>query len=227
MDWWYAACPQNPEILFSDQVIEELLDRQTNIPPTPRPDIPLLCANPVSPNLPSDEDDRAPLSFEYISEIPLQPPSGILKSRRSGGEIWWSRDKDKLRRFLATPPTGDVAGRPLAHLSIWEATCGGAGFMQLGMQPCWTDPVESPKRLRALRRRPSYKFDRDQKRKFKKLLDEDIRQGIVVPVPPDYPAYLFIVPKPNNKWRTNTSAWRAPKRCRERCARGTSGRKGT
>ena len=76
--------------------------------------------------------------------------------------------------------------------------------MRMGMRTYWKDPIESPKRLRQAKKGHQRSFSRQESNEFRKLLQQDIQDGIVRAVDPRWAAYISpvgVVPKKNGKWR--------------------------
>jgi hypothetical protein len=84
----------------------------------------------------------------------------------------------------------------------WQATCGGSNFIRRGMLLNWID-LSAPDLLRQNSNRREYKADRTKASKFLKLLQDQIKQGIVFQVHHNFVAHYnpsFLVPK-GMEWR--------------------------
>jgi hypothetical protein len=164
---------------------------------------PLCLVNPFAQILMEGTDDWALNDLSFNAELP-PPPSTPITKTTCLPSICSSTDMDVLRRRAQTPVTEPLAARPLAHLGWWRATSGGDEFMKRGVQGYWIDPIESPRRLRAVKGGKQRIFPPTQEAEFYKLLQNDLDQGIVQEVPNNSSAYtspVRTVPKKGNEWR--------------------------
>jgi hypothetical protein len=151
------------------------------------------------------QDDRVPLVQAPSLESSQSPGPPPLSSQSPRQEIWCSSDQEALRALTEANREERIAGRPCQHLLVWDRTCGGREFVEIGMLPCWKDEG-APRRLSENkdRLRHKYPFSSDEEEAFSSLLKEEMDEEIVSPVPHTYPKFLnpvFMVPKKGNKWR--------------------------
>jgi hypothetical protein len=109
-----------------------------------------------------------------------------------------------LKRFVFADVTEELGERLCSHLPMWKATCGGDLFIKMGMQGDWKDPVESPRMLLGFEPPTQHKFDERQQHRFDKILTEQLKQGIIVPVPFSFCKLLspvFMVEKKGGEMR--------------------------
>ena len=159
-------------------------------------------ASPFASVLIANDDDWAVSDCSYL--IPSTPWDRLAGTAPSGlPEICRSTNLKELKDHVLMPVTGPLAAKCTKYLPIWRSTCGGADFMRIGMCTYWKDPVESPRRLRERRCGHQRRFQPNEEMEYLKLQEEEIREEIVIEVPPDYPIYtspVHIVPKKNG-WR--------------------------
>jgi hypothetical protein len=162
-----------------------------------------VTANPFASILVDDNDDWATTDFSYLTQPKpweaqkTQPNTSLPATCRS-------TRLEELKRHVMMPITGPLAAKYTTCLPIWRTTCSGADFMRIGMCTYWRDPIESPKRLRQLRGGYQRIFSVEEDIEFRKLLDEEIRDEIVMEVPPYFPAYVS--PKAANGGKSGTGA---------------------
>ena len=121
---------------------------------------------------------------------------------------WDSDSEEGLWLQINQPRTEKLGGRLAlpSHLSVWKQTCGGHRFIEIGMLPFWKDG-ESTIRLEALRSEMEYSFNQLQEKAFQELLEEELREGVVVRVRKDQAKFInpvFMVPKSDGKMRKVT-----------------------
>jgi hypothetical protein len=129
----------------------------------------------------------------------------ILAWRMKRDNVWDNLDIAGLTDGLhkPRPPEEVIGGRPCRHLQVWQDTCGGKEFMGCGMLPHWKDP-QAPERLRARPRGREFGLDPVKDRELQRILEEELKEGIIRPIRHDQIAFLnpsFVVPKSGGKWR--------------------------
>jgi hypothetical protein len=196
-----TVLPLNPELYFSEPESRKTPNGARDWSDT----APILPANPFASLLLDQDDDFAPLPFAFLLAPEHSPytPTAISMTLPA---ICSSTDIRLLQRIVFAPVTEKLGARCTSKeaLHMWRTTCGGDTFMGLGMLTYWKDEVESPKRLRALKKGKQRKFSPEEDKQFAKLLREEIEQDIVKEIPESQVAYsspVGIVPKKGGEWR--------------------------
>jgi hypothetical protein len=125
--------------------------------------------------------------------------------RMKRDNVWDNADIRALTEGLhkERPPDQAIGGRPCKHLQVWQDTCRGMEYIDQGMLLHWKDD-QAPRRLRRMQPRKEYGLDPVKDKAFWKLLEEELKEGIVRPIRHDQVCFLnptFIVPKAAGKWR--------------------------
>jgi hypothetical protein len=89
------------------------------------------------------------------------------------------------------------------HMGEWE-TIGGERLIQLGITPMWNGESVAKERLRERRRVVQFRGTQLETEAYRLILQEEIREGIVIPVPESYIKFFnstFLVPKKDGGFR--------------------------
>jgi hypothetical protein len=93
-------------------------------------------ANPFVSFLLQEDDDWAPGDILF-TQLPSSRAGPLGQDLDSIPAICKSGDLARLRQTVMAPVSGMLAGKPLLHLDVWEATRGGAEFMHRRVLGYW------------------------------------------------------------------------------------------
>ena len=174
--------PHNPELVLG----EELLSTARTVPASP-----IKLPNPEATLTPETDDDIALPSFFYPEARPSPP---TVFPPPPPGAPWLLNNLYLLQTMVMAPVTEQTGMRACKYPKHWEATCGGHRFMLIGMLPHWKDPLNAPGRLREKMRRlgkPRQRLlDPEKGAALDKLLEEEVKEGIVVKIRFEEVGYL-------------------------------------
>ena len=146
---------------------------------------------------------------QEIEEEEERPDEEKMRRWKEKRNYPWDNDNETwLTERLHEPRTEKLGGRSALqnHLLVCQETCGGEKFLAIGMLPYWKDK-DSPIRLEQEMTEVEYRLGHKEEEALHKLLDDELREGIIVKVRRDQVKFIspvFPVPKPNGEWRKVT-----------------------
>jgi ribonuclease HI len=106
--------------------------------------------------------------------------------------------------WTCVPEERERLGQRLQHhMGEWEKI-GGERLIQLGITPMWNRESVAKERLRGRRRVVQFRGTQLETQAYRLILQEEIREGIVIPVPESYIKFFnstFLVPKKDGGFR--------------------------
>ena len=155
-----------------------------------------------------EEKERNPPALEPGSQVDsgVESAGRVKEDWLTNRKNFWDDEEIAFLEDFLNQPRGageEIGGRICHHAEVWQRTCGGEQFVRIGMLPYWKDDA-APDRLAKRKAIREYRFTETEEKALQKQLESDIREKIIIKVRAEqlkFASPIFMVPKPDNKWR--------------------------